>query len=378
MNEITPQIKPSTPLSLKKNIINELKMEKTKMKKKFLKRILAVAAVFVGMLTLPFIFTANNTANAAIKILDESIDKSSDLQTMTIKLLMLTLPQENFADIRYDGEMIEHTFTVLFANNPKWRLEKKGGRIVVYDGNKSYFWMDNIGLTSYDANDFIEGFSLFINPKEILKYEEQMAKNNNSEIVITENESQIMLTIKAKPNVSENDYFKDSDILTSHNKRSYVFDKETKLLQSLKIQVLHNNEYTTVLETTSIQYNIPVDESSILQLPENIKWVDVDAQLDNALLTNVSAKQAANVILKALSDKNIEPVKEAFRGWDMKRFDGYFGLQILEIGDSFTSEIYSGEIVPCKVKFVNGKIKSLNLALKNDNKGKVWVIDGGI
>jgi hypothetical protein len=139
MNEIIPKIKPSTPLSLKKNIIYKLKMEETKMKKRMLKRMLAVAAVFVGVLALPFIFTANNKANAAIKLLDESIGKSGDVKTMYMKFLMLTTPQRNFADIKFDDvEMLEHTFTVIFENQPKWRLEKKGGRTVVYDGNKSY------------------------------------------------------------------------------------------------------------------------------------------------------------------------------------------------------------------------------------------------
>jgi hypothetical protein len=210
-----------------------------------------------------------------------------------------------------------------------------------------------------------------------LRYEERLAKNSGSEIEMKESGNQITLAIKAKSIVGENEPFRDSDILTSDNKRTYVFDKETKLLQSFQMQVLHDNKYITLLEATSILYNTDVDENSILMLPENIEWVDLNAKIENELLENVSAKQAATVILKSVSEKNIEPVKEAFRGYDVKVLAQYFGLQILEIGDSFTSEISVVEFIPCKVKLPNGEIKKFNLALRNDNANKIWVISGG-
>ena len=54
------------------------------------------------------------------------------------------------------------------------------------------------------------------------------------------------------------------------------------------------------------------------------------------------------------------------------------GLEVLELGEPFKSGEYVDEFVPYKVKLSNGKIKQHNLAVRNDNKNKVWVFDGGL
>ena len=53
-------------------------------------------------------------------------------------------------------------------------------------------------------------------------------------------------------------------------------------------------------------------------------------------------------------------------------------LQVIKIGEPFKSGIYPGEFVPYEIKLNNGTIKSHVLALRDDNPGKVWMVDGGI
>ena len=55
----------------------------------------------------------------------------------------------------------------------------------------------------------------------------------------------------------------------------------------------------------------------------------------------------------------------------------YGGLQIISIGKSFKSGRYAGVYVPYEVKLKSGEILKHNLALRNDNAEKIWMIDGG-
>ena len=56
----------------------------------------------------------------------------------------------------------------------------------------------------------------------------------------------------------------------------------------------------------------------------------------------------------------------------------YKRLLLIKIGEPFKSGIYPGEFVPYEIKLTNGTIKSHVLALRNDNPGKEWMVDGGL
>lgn len=380
MNEIIPKIKPSAPLSLKKNIINKIKMERQKMKKLTLKKLSTIAAIFAILMMLPFVFTANNEAKAAINLLGESINKSDDLKTMVVKFLMLTTPDENFDAIRKDGTMVEHTFTILFDNPNKWRLEKSG-RTSLFDGVNSYSWLKTLEMKV--MADGIAGFfgdwKKFLDPHNILRYEQQSAQNDGSEITLKETDEQIILTVKSKAKGDFiNDYMKNSSIGTSDNMRVYTFDKETKLIKAMQIQIFYNKKYHTVLETTSISYNTSIDIDKFLERPANAEWTNLSKPLTNPSLTGITSKEAAKLIFTALANKNIEPVKEAFNSWDKKLLEQFYGLELIKLGDSFKSGLYAGEFVPYKIKFANGKTDEGNIALRNDNQNKIWIVDGGL
>jgi hypothetical protein len=97
----------------------------------------------------------------------------------------------------------------------------------------------------------------------------------------------------------------------------------------------------------------------------------------NRALIGITSKEAAKLIIAALANKNIEPVKEAFAYFSKKSIEQFYGLELLELGESFKSGMYPGEFVPYKIKLPDGTIETHNLALRNDNKNKVWMVDGG-
>jgi hypothetical protein len=49
----------------------------------------------------------------------------------------------------------------------------------------------------------------------------------------------------------------------------------------------------------------------------------------------------------------------------------------MSIGSSFKSGQYAGVYVPYEVKLKSGEVQKHNLALRNDNPHKAWIVDGG-
>ena len=61
---------------------------------------------------------------------------------------------------------------------------------------------------------------------------------------------------------------------------------------------------------------------------------------------------------------------------DMKRYLG--GLELVHLGEPLKSKGYPGWIVPYEIKFKDGNTKSWNLAVRNDNPAKRYLVDGGL
>jgi hypothetical protein len=54
------------------------------------------------------------------------------------------------------------------------------------------------------------------------------------------------------------------------------------------------------------------------------------------------------------------------------------GLEIVSIGESFTSKVYSGRFVPYEIKLRSSQTKKWNMAVRKDNPAHRWQVDGGI
>ena len=68
-----------------------------------------------------------------------------------------------------------------------------------------------------------------------------------------------------------------------------------------------------------------------------------------------------------------------FKGNAMKVLESkYKGVEVKSIGKAQSSGLYAGKFVKCKVIMPDGSKETLMLALRNDNKQGVWVVDGGL
>ena len=93
----------------------------------------------------------------------------------------------------------------------------------------------------------------------------------------------------------------------------------------------------------------------------------------------MSPKEVAYAFFQAWADEDWE---ELLKFWphsgvseELKQHMG--GLKITSIGEPFKSGLYPGWFVPYEIKFKNGGIKKMNLAVRNDNAAKRYIIDGG-
>ena len=387
----------NAPLLLKQQILDHLIKEEKKMKNdKFrhinlsvsFKRIVSIAAVIATiLLIMPFIGRngTSSEAKAAVSFLEKSILASDQIHSMIIQCSVRTDIQDNFALIGKDLPMVAHKITKSFDIPVKWKVEKSG-RTVLNDGITQYLWMPEIKNAIKTGLDYgmAEWFHILLDPSNILSVEEGTAKQRNSKISIRDagGNTYITITSKAEGNFLNN-YMLNKTFDESDNRREYVFDSKTKLIQGLKIYLLDKKKETLIFKLDHIEYNTVIDPATFtISLPEGINWSVLDLNVTNANLSSISSKKAAELALEGLSKKDFDTNKELWSEYNFVMLkliaSRYAGLQVIEIGEPFKSGLYPGEFVPFEFKDRDGIIHKWKLAIRNDNPHKVWMVDGGL
>lgn len=379
---------------LKNGIINEINKGETKTKtvlKRWHKRLIAVAASVTILVSL-FIFNNQNpfvgSVQAAEKIMLKSLNAMESLHSMFISMDVRSIEGESFDLIGEEYNFVEYNFWKQFSGVKPWKI-KKPGRTACWDGNKQYLFIENIfyAITADENTGFVEWLKQFLDPKGILDREIAFTKANNAKYEIFESNDKIVLTVSAMAMGDfKNKYLKNHTVNESDNHRVYTFNKHSMLLESFSLFLHIDNKEIEVIRLKKINYNIPINKSTFsILLPQGVKWKalkEPDYQTD---FSEVSSKKAAKTFFSALSNYDFETVTKI---WDIlyvtnedhiEELKSYYGgIEIISIGEPFKSGLYPGEFVPYKIRFKSGKILEHNLALRNDNPNKVWVIDGGI
>jgi len=353
----------------------------------------AVAAVIIIAASLGITFLNKSTPVAyANQILEEAIKAVSDLTSVHMKARMRTLPNDNFGhlDLERDFASIEMWKRTEPNGLVQWRVEKPG-RVLLVDGTSTLMLIrPNYGVlekTPYPPGCFDSWFSLLMDVRKLLDDELKNAKSNIDREALLRHENvngsdKTILEVEHKANVPENDYLRNKFIFDSDHLKVYQFDSETKLLESFQIYVHKDSKDILVFEITNIEYNQPILDSVFkLDLPENMIWHEEPKVLpDNEKYQKMSPKETTQAFFEACSK---EDWVEFLKFWSSTAVDeglkSYLGgLEIISIGKPFQSKGYGGWFVPYEIKLKDGSIKKRNLAIRNDNPAKRWVVDGGI
>ena len=403
MEEILSGLKPKTQLNapnlLKRNIINQLsKMEEMKNNtsrtigiSSKVRKILSIAAILAVVLIItPFVVKndafMNSTAKAADIFITSSIEATHRIKSMFIKLRVRTISDDSFALVGTEYPMVDHTIWKSFENPVQWRVDK-GERVAAFDGKSQYLWLPKTeeAIKAGAEINFTEWLQILLDPANILSKEQKSTKEKGSKLTINEKNGLLNLTItsKARGNFI-NDYCKNKSIDESDNRREYTFNNATKLLKGLKIYILDGKKETLIVEITSIDYDLKLDPSKfVINLPAGVEWKEYTQNYTSETFRNITSRRVAELFFAGMARYDWKLVGEAcdfFSSTSEKAKglkDQFGGLKVIKIGEPFKSGLYPGEFVPYEIRLKTGEIVKHNLAVRNDNPRKTWIVDGG-
>jgi hypothetical protein len=355
------------------------------------KKVTAIAALLALLFILFPIMNRpgwfQNKANAANKLLGKSITALTDVKSVYMEFYVRTLEGDNFEYISMNESFVEHKIWKVFGNPSKWRIEKPG-RTVVMDGINQYLYCPRAGMALKAGADagFVGWMKILLDPVQILRTEKEFAARNDAKYLVAEKGNTIILTVHAKAMGDfRNTYALNKSIPESNNRRVYTFDKTTNLLKSFEVYIESGNKEIQVLQLKTIKYDEPIDVANFsIQIPPTMNWVSLKEMMNdkNTGLAGVTSEEAAKKFFVAWQKADWKTVDQLMPGV-INSTDGeqvkqeFAGLTILSIGESFRSGQYVGEFVPYEVRLKSGKVKKMNLALRNDNPDKKWMVDGG-
>lgn len=352
---------------------------------------LAIAAVIIIAVVLSIsVFDKSVTTASAAQVLSQAVEAMTNLRSVYIKVQIRTIAHDNFELIGLDYDFVPNEMWKEFDGTPqgKWRIEKPG-RVVVMDGESSVLLIrPNYGAKGGVRTGMVGWLQDLLDVDKIIDRQLQLARKLGWDLELTHEEGEdgyekLVVTVEAKAQGDfTHDYLKNKSISASDNLRIYTFDAETKLLEELEIYVHTEDEDVLVLDITDIEYNQELaPELFELELPEEMIWFEQPKKLvDNVEYEQMTPKEAAIAFFQSCGDENwVEVLKfwgASAVGQRLKADLG--GLEIIHIGEPFKSGRYPGWFVPYEIKLKSGQVRKHNLAVRNDNPAKRYMVDGGI
>jgi hypothetical protein len=298
-------------------------------------------------------------------------------------------PQDNFASINPDGQFYSIELWKQFGPELKWRIEKPQ-RVAVMDGHSTTMLIrtGDVGVRFLRASSSAfdtEWLHRIASLSDTIANELKNAVAKGWKLSLAEETGRdgklkSIVTVQANSGLLDDDYGKNKFFENADTRRVYRFDSQSELLESVQIYVARPSGEVPIFDLSQIDYNEPIDPKVWqLELPADVSWVEEPQKLpDNQKYVSMTAEQAARAFFEACGrndwvevGKFISPVNQQFK-------DYLGGLQLLSLGDSFSSKAYSGRFVPYEIKLSDGAVKKFNLALRNDNPTARWQVDGGI
>lgn len=397
---LTPQVEVKPSADMRSRILAAAANQQTVQQKARPRRLsywLGAAASAAAVVAVAITLTLNSPAYAARKYFSLALVVMQEAKTMIMTGKLRTEAQEPIDYINPQADFVPATVKVIYDEPMLFSIEKKGGRSVLYKGAEStgnyvYQWsnFNNTlsGWKSQHAGFVNKEMEAILNPRLLLETEYRIAESNkgtNYEIIEVGELVLVRVATTAQGDYSQSDFRLNTSLAEANTLREYTFDKNSGLLQKLRIVIMINEKPVTILESESIDYNEPLTVADLYDktLFDSITFNDMSIRAEaSSPLIGIEADEAAEIILKAMQtwDMNIlNTAMTLYKGDTMKVVEErYKGVEIRSIGKAQSSGLYPGKFVKCKVVMPDGRKETLMLALRNDNKQGVWVVDGGL
>jgi outer membrane lipoprotein-sorting protein len=326
---------------------------------------------------------------SATELLTQAAKAVEDVRSIHIRARMRTRPGDNLGMIglKYDFVPIEMWKKVNDAGVVLWRVEKPE-RVIVTNEESTIMLMgqsEAVKERPTRIGSFDTWYGHLMNVDEIIDYvlkgtvereNDQLCMYNE---VLKEGTELVLETESAARGDFTNDWCRNSGIEESDHKEVYRFDAESKLLKSFAVYVYTDKEDVLVFEVTSIEYNPEIDDKLFtLELPEDVIWAVEPKDLGDKY-QQMTPEEVARAFFQSCADENWD---ETLKFWPMSAVDNKLkdylgGLEIISIGEPFKSGLYPGWFVPYEIRLRSGRIRNMNLAVRNDNPGGRYIVSGG-
>lgn len=360
-----------------------------------LQRLLQAAAILLVFLTgvgvgLSDLFSTKAEASPSLpELFDQCIRQSREAKGFSMWAYVRTAPQENFAYIDPEAELLKvHVAVLRQGENACWRIEKAGGRTIVGDGSRQYMW-DNTGTGVYGnlQTNFAEDFSLFLQPESILeKIKDALPESPDVEVTVFQPDSSIIVSFRTPAdNLSAffSPAYRNRDFLCTTR---CVFNQQDYHLKEIEIRWDNNGKETVVFRSGLIRYDTPLAAADITRRPGEgqITWMSADGpHIDDparlSKLQKETAVEAAQRILKALIAG--QPHEEALFYYaaslpalteEMKN------CRVSGLREAPARKDYAGTTVLYELHRPDGSSEQHHINLRKDNDQQIWMVDGGL
>lgn len=311
-----------------------------------------------------------------IGVLDNGIYSVGNVGNMEIDMAVRTYPNENFESFFPESGFISHKLKVVHQGDSLyWRLDREGGRHVVFDSHRMYMWpiSGHYGVIAGKDGNIVDGvFKDLIHPEQILGREKTRVSSDNGDRCLMEKiGNEIKLDVSASPEQGGEPAFR----------REYVFDIASGLLKSFRMWQNDGENEVLVMYTASIRYNIPINLDSLKSVPfASYDWRHGGQwNAPHAGRAGESAEDAARRMINALITGEKSGIDRMISSETFSTLhDIYASYTISFVGTPERDESYYGVKVPFKLKDGSGNVKELYIMLRNDNDKGIWIFDGGL
>lgn len=396
---LTPQVevKPSADMRSRILAAADQQAVQQKARPRRLRYWLGAAASAAAVVAIAITLTLNSPAYAARKYFSLALVVMQQAKTMIMTGKLRTEAEEPIDYINPQADFVPATIKVIYDEPMLFSIEKEGGRAVLYkgaDGTGDYVYQwSNFNNTLSGWKSQYAGFvnkemEAILNPRILLETEYRIAESNKGtdyEIIEVGEMVIVRVATTAQGDYSQSDYRLNTSLAEANTLREYTFDKNTGLLHKLRIVIMIDDKPVTIMESESIDYNEPLTVADLYDkaLFDSITFNDMSIRAEaSSPLIGIEADEAAEIILKAMQtwDMNILNTAMTLHNGDLIKVveARYKGVEVKSIGKAQSSGLYPGKFVKCKVVMPDGSKETLMLALRNDNKQGVWVVDGGL
>lgn len=393
---LTPKVEVKPSADLRSRILAAAEQKKSseqaKPRRSRLTYWIGTAVSMAAVVAIAITFSLNSPAYAARKYFSGAIMAASDIKTMVMKLSVRTKPDEPIDYLNPSLDFIPATVKVIYGEPMLWSMEKKDGRNILCNGDGYvYEWIGGkdgrVGWKRLDDGTVDSDLATFLDPRLLLEAERRTAeRNKGTKYQVIDNGELVVVTAMttAQGDFSESEYQLNTSLAEANTVRVYSFAKSTGELVQMRIDIVVDDKPITVIQSESIAYNEPLTASDLSDKDlSQIEFQSMNiAVATSSPLVGITADEAAKIILKAMNEWDTEILNTAmhyYKGDVMKVVEErYRGLEVKSIDKAVKSGLYPGRFVKCKVVLPNGKKETLTLALRNDNKQGVWLVDGGL